>query len=154
VDAVDREILSILREDARTPYRSLGAAVGLSANAAADRVRRLVKQGVILGFIALVDETAAGTTGGTAGAAGSDRRLDLLVDVRLRSDTDPTVFETRLMQLPSVVEAVHVTGVWDYQLRVRVPDPAHIDELSRLLKREAGAEQTQTRLVLRRVKRR
>jgi Lrp/AsnC family leucine-responsive transcriptional regulator len=153
MDAVDREILSILREDARTPYRSLGAAVGLSANAAADRVRRLVKQGVILGFVALVDEMAAGSTG-TTGATTSDRRLDLLVDVRLRSDTDPTVFEARLMQLPSVVEAVHVTGVWDYQLRVRVPDPAHIDELSRLLKREAGAEQTQTRLVLRSVKRR
>ncbi|HEX5532744.1 MAG TPA: Lrp/AsnC family transcriptional regulator [Actinomycetales bacterium] len=151
MDAVDREILSILREDARAPYRSLGAAVGLSANAAADRVRRLVKQGVIQGFVALVDETAAGAAGGSA---GSERRLDLLVDVRLRSETDPTAFETRLMQLPSVVEAVHVTGVWDYQLRVRVPDPAHIDELSRLLKREAGAEQTQTRLVLRSVKRR
>jgi Lrp/AsnC family leucine-responsive transcriptional regulator len=150
MDAIDREILSILREDARTPYRTLGAAVGLSANAAADRVRRLVKQGVILGFVAIVDETAAGAADATSG----DRRLDLLVDVRLRPDTDPTVFETRLMRLPSVVEAVHVTGVWDYQLRVRVPDPAHIDELSRLLKREAGAEQTQTRLVLRSAKRR
>jgi Lrp/AsnC family leucine-responsive transcriptional regulator len=46
---------------------------------------------------------------------------------------------------------VHVTGAWDYQLRVRVPDAARIDELVRMLKRDAGAEATATRLVLRSV---
>lgn len=138
MDAIDREILEELRRDARLPYRSLGARVGLSANAAADRVRRLVRTGVIRGFVALVDESAR-----------SDARLDLLVDARLRPDGDVAAFEGALVRLPAVTEAVHLTGRWDYQLRVRVPDVASIDELIRALKRDAGVAETQTRLVLR-----
>jgi Lrp/AsnC family leucine-responsive transcriptional regulator len=119
-------------------YRSLGAQVGLSANAAADRVRRLIATGVIRGFATLIDETA-----------DPDARLDLIVDVRLRSDTDPTGFEAALAPMRWITEAIHVTGIWDYQLRVRLPDTPRLDELVRTLKREMGAETTQTRLVLR-----
>jgi len=39
VDAIDSEILRLLRADGRMSWQELGAAVGLSANAAADRVR-------------------------------------------------------------------------------------------------------------------
>lgn len=138
MDQLDRDILDLLRRDARASYRSLGASVGLSANAAADRVRRMVATGVIRGFVTVVDE-----------AAGTGAQLDLLLDARLRTGVDGVVFEAALAHLPGIVEAIRVTGAWDYQLRVRVPDAAHIDELIRRLKREAGAEQTQTRLVLR-----
>jgi DNA-binding Lrp family transcriptional regulator len=37
IDGLDRKILRLLRGDGRTAYRDLGAAVGLSAKAAADR---------------------------------------------------------------------------------------------------------------------
>ena len=59
MNEIDSEILKILREDGRISWRDLGAAVGLSANAAADRVRRLRHAGVITGFTALVDPGAA-----------------------------------------------------------------------------------------------
>lgn len=140
VDSIDRDILDVLRSDARMPYRTLGARVGLSANAAADRVRRLVATGVIRGFVTSINESA-----------GSDPRLDLLIDARLRPDTDVESFEAALTRLSWLTDAVHVTGAWDYQLRVRVPDAARIDALVRILKREAGVEATQTRLVLRTV---
>ncbi|NCV47663.1 MAG: AsnC family protein, partial [Actinobacteria bacterium] len=47
LDTTDREILSVLKSDARIPWQMLGERVGLSANAAADRVRRLLRRGVI-----------------------------------------------------------------------------------------------------------
>ena len=50
LDRIDSEILAILRDDARIPYQTLGERVHLSANAAADRVRRLVRTGVIRRF--------------------------------------------------------------------------------------------------------
>src|SRR3954453_22330129 len=50
MDAIDREILGELVRNARISYRDLGARVGLSANAAAERVRRLRRAGVITGF--------------------------------------------------------------------------------------------------------
>jgi Lrp/AsnC family leucine-responsive transcriptional regulator len=137
VDATDRDILSLLRQDARMSYRDLASRVGLSANATADRVRRLRAQGVIRAFVTVVDETAA-----------PDARLDLLVDARLRPDTDPATLEAVLAAHPSVVEALHVTGAWDYQLRVRVAGAGHVDAFVRGLKRDAGVEATQTRLVL------
>ena len=49
MDPTDSEILRLLREDGRMSWRDLGAAVGLTANAAADRVRRLRQAGVITG---------------------------------------------------------------------------------------------------------
>jgi len=66
-----------------------------------------------------------------------------------QTPTRRQAFEAAIFRLPAVFEAVHVTGTWDYQLRVRVPDAARIDVLIRTLKRDAGVEQTQTRLVLR-----
>src|SRR4051812_650016 len=59
LDTLDREILGRLLADARLSYRDLGAAVGLSANAAADRVRRLRRTGAIRSFTAVLDPLAA-----------------------------------------------------------------------------------------------
>src|SRR5688500_6470611 len=58
MDATDREILGELMRNGRISFRDLGAAVGLSANAAADRVRRLLGDGIITGFTATVDPGA------------------------------------------------------------------------------------------------
>jgi len=91
--------------------------VGLSANATADRVRRLRRIGVIRGFIALVDP------GGE-----NPHRLTVLIDVRLRPDTTAERFETGLHQIPSITEALHVTGSFDYLIRATIPDaprPTH-----------------------------
>ena len=71
MDGTDREILGELMRNGRISFRDLGAAVGLSANAAADRVRRLRRDGIITGFTATVDPGAAG------------RLLVALIDVRL-----------------------------------------------------------------------
>lgn len=137
MDTIDREILSLLRADARLAYRALGAAVGLSANAAADRVRRLRATGVITGFVAVVDEVA-----------DPDARLDLLIDARMRPDAEPADVERHLAALPAVTEVLHVTGEWDYQVRLRVPTVSHLDAVVRGLKRDGGVAATQTRLVL------
>jgi Lrp/AsnC family leucine-responsive transcriptional regulator len=137
MDAIDREILGLLLADARMAYRQIGAEVGLSANAAADRVRRLRSAGVITAFVAVVDE-----------AADPDARLDLLIDARVRADADPGVVERHLAALPAVTEVLHVTGDWDYQVRLRVPTVAHLDAVLRGLKRDGGVAATQTRLVL------
>jgi DNA-binding Lrp family transcriptional regulator len=48
-DATDERIVGLLVRNARASYRDLGAAVGLSANAVAQRVRRLEAEGVLRG---------------------------------------------------------------------------------------------------------
>ena len=137
MDDVDREILGELMRNGRISFRDLGAAVGLSANAAADRVRRMRNDGVITGFTATLDPGAAG------------RGLLALIDVRLAASGTNEEFEAAMALLEPITDAVHVTGRFDYQLRVACRDSAELDRLLRHLKREGGVTETETRLVLR-----
>jgi Lrp/AsnC family leucine-responsive transcriptional regulator len=137
MDAIDSEILRLLREDARIPWRELGAAVGLSANAAADRVRRLRRTGVITGFTAIVDPAAGG------------RRLEALVGVTLAHGTDSDEFAVAASRLDPVTEVLHLAGAPDYQLRVACRDTAQLDLLLRALRLKLGASDTETKIVLR-----
>jgi Lrp/AsnC family leucine-responsive transcriptional regulator len=137
VDEVDSEIVRLLREDARLSWRDLGAAVGLSANAAADRVRRLRRQGVILGFSAVVDPAAGG------------RALEALVGVTLAQGTESDDFARAAAKLAPVMEVLHLTGAPDYQLRVSCRDTAELDDLLRTLRLRLGAADTETTIILR-----
>ena len=137
LDPIDSEILSLLREDGRLSWRDLGAAVGLSANAAADRVRRLRQAGVITGFVALIDPAAGG------------RHLEALVGVTLRRGTDSDAFAIAASRLEPVIEVLHLSGAPDYQLRVACRDTAELDMLLRTLRLRHGAADTDTTIVLR-----
>ena len=137
MDDVDSEILRLLREDGRLSWRDLGAAVGLSANAAAERVRRLRKAGVITGFVVLVDPAMGG------------RALEALVGITLRPGVDSDQFATEAAQLQPVIEVLHLTGAPDYQLRVACRDTAELDALLRTLRNRHGAADTDTTIVLR-----
>jgi Lrp/AsnC family leucine-responsive transcriptional regulator len=137
MDEIDSEILRILREDGRRSWRDLGAAVGLSANAATDRVRRLRRAGIITGFSAVVDPAAGG------------RRLEALVGVILAHGTDSDGFAIAAAKLEPVTEVLHLAGAPDYQLRVACRDTAELDVLLRTLRLELGASDTETKIVLR-----
>lgn len=57
IDTTDRELLSLLMEDARRPYSELADEVGLSGPAVSDRIDRLVKLGIINRFTIDIDRT-------------------------------------------------------------------------------------------------
>jgi Lrp/AsnC family leucine-responsive transcriptional regulator len=137
LDPIDSEILRLLREDGRVSWRDLGAAVGLSANAVADRVRRLRRSGVITGFVALVDPAAGG------------RMVEALVGVTLKRGVDSDAFAVAASRLEAVTEVLHLSGAPDYQLRVACRDTAELDSLLRTLRNRLGAEDTETTIVLR-----
>ncbi|MEU5654340.1 Lrp/AsnC family transcriptional regulator [Streptomyces sp. NPDC047737] len=138
MDRLDREILGILQEDARISYRDLGVRVGLSANAAGDRVRRMRRDGVIRGFTVIIDPAADTRSG-----------LVVFIDVSLRLDTTTEQFERAVLTLPGVTEVVHVTGAHDYLVRATAADPASLDALLRRLKKDAGVAHSTTRIALR-----
>ena len=58
LDETNRQLLDALQRDARTPFSELGRAVGLSAPAVAERVRRLEEAGVIRAYRAVLDPAA------------------------------------------------------------------------------------------------
>jgi Lrp/AsnC family transcriptional regulator, leucine-responsive regulatory protein len=133
VDALDREILDILGNDARIGWSELGARVRLSPNAAADRVRKLVRSGVIRRFTAEVDQAAFGRT------------LQAVIDVRVGTGNR---FHDVLTECDEVTWLAHVTGRTDYQVHVSCNGT---DGLQRVLTRfrdHYGAVETLTTVVL------
>jgi Lrp/AsnC family leucine-responsive transcriptional regulator len=136
-DPLDFQILSILVRNGRISFADLGEAVGLSPHGAADRVRRLERDGVITGYAATVDLPKVG------------RALDAFIDVRLLPATVPEKFERFCESLPAVQELAFVTGRFDYHVRVACKDADDLDATVRAIRRKGGASQTETRIVLR-----
>lgn len=62
LDAIDLKILSVLAEDAGHSYTELSKMVNLSAPAVHDRVKRLKRDGVIKGTVAVLDGCKLGRT--------------------------------------------------------------------------------------------
>jgi len=136
LDATDFRIVEELVRNGRASFASLGANVGLSPHAAADRVRRLTRAGVITGFTAVVDLERVG------------RALDAFIDVRLMPSAPPEKFEAAIARMPRVRDLAFVTGRFDYHVRVACADVDELDKTVRQV-RDAGAAQTETRIVLR-----
>ncbi|MFI9638848.1 Lrp/AsnC family transcriptional regulator [Micromonospora sp. NPDC051925] len=139
MDAVDEHILGILQDNARCSFSEIGRQVGLSTNAAAARVRRLEHDGVILGYTVVTGHDAPIPRGG----------LEVFIDVRLDAGTDYETFVAAIAPIEQIIDAVHMTGPYDYLLRARLPDTAALDSLLRRLKKNCGVVQTQTRVALR-----
>ncbi len=133
VDKIDHNILTILQQDARIPWQMLGERVGLSANAAADRVRRLMKRGVITRFTTVVDQRMLG------------RSLSAIIDARI---TTSPKFDEALRRRNDVVWAAHVTGVPDVKILVACEGTEGLDEFLQWLHKH-GASDTRTDVVLR-----
>jgi Lrp/AsnC family transcriptional regulator, leucine-responsive regulatory protein len=139
MDRIDRELLAALLADGRVTYQDLGRQVSLSPNTVAERVKRLRQSGVLTGFRAQVDLGALG------------RSLELIVDVQLREDVDRRSFEQGLPAVPHVISAVHLTGEYDYELRVACADTDEFETVMDLLKRSHGVRRLRSRLLLREV---
>jgi Lrp/AsnC family transcriptional regulator, leucine-responsive regulatory protein len=139
IDRIDRRILGVLAEHGRMSWQALAAEVGLSPSAVTERVRRLERTGAIVGYRAVVSPTAAG------------RPLEAWVAVVLQPGADRDRFVTALGGVEAVVDAVHLTGAADYELRVRCRDTGELDDLLGRLKADHGVARTETRIVLRRV---
>lgn len=137
LDDTDFRILNMLVANGRASFASLGEEVGLSPHGAADRVRRLERAGVITGYSATVALESVG------------RALDAMIDVRLSSSTSSEKFEAFCATLPAVQEVAFVTGRFDFYVRVACQNADDLDATVRAIRREGGAAQTETRIVLR-----
>jgi Lrp/AsnC family leucine-responsive transcriptional regulator len=137
VDNIDRKIIGALQDDGRMSTTELAAHVSLSISATSERLRRLRESGLIERFTIVVDQARAG------------RPIQAIVDVRLEPSVDYDDVDAAIAELDAVVNAVHVTGRFEYQLSVATRDVAELDRLLTTLKNDLGAQETNTLLVLR-----
>lgn len=112
LDEFDRKILAILRKDGRITYTDLAQQVGLSKTPCQQRVRRLIDNGVIIGFRAIIDPSKVG--------------LDHIAFTEVKlADTRETAlaeFNLAVRQIPEVEECHMIASHFDYLLKVRTAD--------------------------------
>lgn len=136
IDVVDRRILGVLSRDGRITWLHLADEVGLSPSAATERVRRLERAGVITGYRAVIPPEQLG------------RPLQARIAVTLRPDADRRRFLTALADEPAILDAVHLTGPYDYEITARCTSTDELDALLNRLKEQHQVERTDTRIVL------
>ncbi|WP_227374575.1 Lrp/AsnC family transcriptional regulator [Haladaptatus halobius] len=132
MDALDRQILNLLRRDARTPYTEIADRVGTSEGTVRNRVERMTEDGVIERF------TVATHTGNVK--AMIEIGVDVAVDTTRMSDT--------LAEWEQVDFVWQVSGEDDIVLVVDAADTQGVNQLITRARELEEVVSTKTRLIL------
>ena len=135
MEDIDRQILRLLSEDGRLSFTDLGKATGLSTSAAHQRVKRLQQRGAIARYAAVVRHDKVGLS------------LTAFVAIRPMDPRQPDDAPERLGDLPEIESCYSVAGEESYLLKVRVADPAALEDLLGRIRSRANVT-TRTTIVL------
>ncbi|MEO0984678.1 MAG: Lrp/AsnC family transcriptional regulator [Cyanobacteria bacterium J06639_14] len=138
---MDSKVLHHLMEHARMTWSELAAHLGISAPATADRVRKLEERGVIQSYLTKVNPQSLGYD------------LTAFISVVLEHPRDRDAFLTQIDALPEIQECHHITGDYDYLLKVRCQGTQGLERLiADGLKQVPGVLKTHTMIALSTVK--
>lgn len=122
LDDIDRHLIALLRDDARTPVVTLAKTVGLSRSALQERLQRLERSGVIAGYTVRLGEP-------------SQSRVPAWLTLRFRDGYRCAQIVPVLAAMPDVRTCHSVAGTLDLVVFV---DTGSIAELSALRERLAS----------------
>ena len=111
-DEIDKKLLLFLQQDCKQTTKELSYKLSLSITAVYERVRKLENNGVISKYVAILDKTKI------------DKNFIILCHVKLTQHKKEYVlrFEKEVMTLDEVTECFHVSGDYDYILKICVKD--------------------------------
>ncbi len=137
IDDIDRRILNILQDDARTPVTELARAVGLSGPSVHERLKKLEDRGVIQGYRAVL----------------VPKELGLEVTAFVHVMTEPGCLLDRvteaLIRMPEVQECHTIAGDDCFILKVRTTGTHSLEKfLTKSVRDIPGVVHTRTTVVL------
>ncbi|MEW4282970.1 Lrp/AsnC family transcriptional regulator [Priestia koreensis] len=137
MDSFDSKIIHLLTNDARMRWADLASQIGLSAPATADRVNRLIDQGVIKGFRASIEPETVGC------------ECTAFVAVSLERPQHRTAFLELVNNKKEIQECHHIAGEDDYLLKIRCRNTKDLDRvISHEIKGVEGVTRTKTTIVM------
>ncbi len=112
MDAQDRALLTLLQSDSKKTNKELAHHLGLSTTAVYERIKRLERKGIITAYVALVNRKEV------------QRDFMVLCHIKLIQHTKENVlqFEREVQKLEEVSECFHISGDYDYILKISVSD--------------------------------
>lgn len=112
LDNTDKHLLNLLQENSKKTNKELALNLKLSVTAIYERIRKLERAGVISKYVALIKPEKV------------DRSFTAFCQIKLVQHTKGNVtrFESQVAKLSEVLEVFHVSGEYDYILKVMVKD--------------------------------
>jgi len=111
-DAIDKKLLELLQIDSKQTNKELSGKLSLSITAVYERIKKLENNGVIDKYVALINKEKI------------NKAFVAFCHVKLMQHSQEFVtrFEKEVIKIDEVVECYHISGDYDYLLKVHVKD--------------------------------
>jgi Lrp/AsnC family transcriptional regulator, leucine-responsive regulatory protein len=136
IDKIDAHLLEMLQEHGRTSQHDLAQAVGLSAPAVGERLRKLEERGIIRHYTVLVDPRKVG------------RDVTAFVFVGVSGSQFFEPFLQRAQDCAEVLECHSATGQGSHLLKIRTESTSSLEWLLAEIQSWPGVQWTTTSIVL------
>ncbi len=112
LDEIDKKLINLLQKDSKQTTKMLSLQLNLSVTAVYERIKKLEKNGVIINYIALIDKQKI------------DKSFMVFCSIKLEKHSKDFIkqFEKEIVKLDEVLECFHVSGDYDYILKIFVKD--------------------------------
>ncbi len=112
MDEIDKKILNLIQNDAKLTTKFISLKLNLSATAVYERIRKLEREEIIAGYVGILNKKKI------------KRSFVVFCNVKLLQHTKEfiIVFEKEVNLLEEVLECFHVSGDYDYILKICVED--------------------------------
>jgi len=112
LDSIDKKLLSLLQNDSKQTSKQLSLQLNLSVTAVYERIKKLEKENVIKKYVALVDKEKV------------NKSFLIFCHVKLLQHSKEFLsnFEKEILKLAEVSECFHISGDYDYILKIHVTD--------------------------------
>jgi DNA-binding Lrp family transcriptional regulator len=139
LDEIDKKIIKVLEDDARTSLRKISELVKVSLGTVSNRVKKMEKNGVIKGYSVILDPDQIGW------------ELNVVIGLRIQKGRLIEIQE-KIAKDSRVHGVYDVTGDFDSMVIARAKNRKDLDDLSKNVLSIDGVERSITHLVLNTVK--
>jgi Lrp/AsnC family leucine-responsive transcriptional regulator len=112
MDTIDKKLLKLLQTDSKKTTKELSLKLDLSVTAVYERIKKLEREGIIQNYVALINRSKV------------DKGFIVFCHIKLIQHTREflTKFEYQVVKLSEILECHHVSGDYDYILKIAVKD--------------------------------
>lgn len=112
LDHIDYRLIELLQNNCKQTTKELADQLDLSTTAVYERVKKLEKQNIITDYIAIVNKDKV------------NRSFVAIAHVKIKSHSKDSIlkFERRVNEIPEILETFHVSGEYDYILKIGLAD--------------------------------
>ncbi len=136
LDSIDVKILEVLQKNARVSISELSKQVNLSLSAVSERLKKLEASSIIEQYTTIINPSSM------------EKELSVLMLVSLENTSEVNDVLEFVKGVDDILECHHITGEYDYALKITTKNTETLEQLMRSIKSLKGVRHCQTNVIL------